>query len=193
MFTITPIASSEGRVPCPIGTCQGLNSPQSPRMVTIINSGMWQITGSDSMLMQLPTPLDCSGQTPRSPPSHAPASIATPSSSVVSVTTRVFGIGLEGTDQTAVAGVRHHRDLANAGVLQHAIDLRPAMSAGPAPPRSVILLLPPSGPISSAIPGLIGANNRSPPRLEEFECRHGLYREIERLEGRDKIRGAVVP
>src|SRR6187551_2335856 len=52
LFTITPIASSEGRVPCPIGICHGLNSPQSPRMVTIINSGMWQITGSDSMLMQ---------------------------------------------------------------------------------------------------------------------------------------------
>src|SRR3954467_8086486 len=60
LLTITPIASSEGRVPCPIGICHGLNSPQSPRMVTIINSGMWQITGSDSMLMQLPTPLDCS-------------------------------------------------------------------------------------------------------------------------------------
>ena len=91
LVTITPMASSEGRVPCPIGICHGLNSPQSPRMVTIINSGMWQITGSDSMLMQLPTPLDCSSRTPRSPPSHAPASIATPSSSVVSVTTRVSG------------------------------------------------------------------------------------------------------
>src|SRR5262249_17829854 len=60
LLTITPMASSEGRVPCPIGICHGLNSPQSPRMVTIINSGMWQMTGSDSMLMQLPTPLDCS-------------------------------------------------------------------------------------------------------------------------------------
>src|SRR5436190_7393345 len=55
------------------------------------------------------------------------------------------------------------------------------MSAGPAPPRSVILLLPPSGSISSAIPGLIGADNRSRRLVEEFECGHGFYRKIERL------------
>jgi hypothetical protein len=35
------------------------------------------------MLMQLPTPLDCISKTPRCPPAQAPASSATPSSSVV--------------------------------------------------------------------------------------------------------------
>lgn len=38
------------------------------------------------MLMQLPTPLDCMSNTPRSPPSQAPASSATPSSSLDSGT-----------------------------------------------------------------------------------------------------------
>jgi hypothetical protein len=31
---------------------------------------------------------------------------------------------------------------------------------------------------------VIGANHRSSPRLEEFECGHGFYRKIERLEYR---------
>src|SRR5688572_30875790 len=37
--TATPIVSSTRAVAWPIGTCQGLNSPVSPRMVTIISSG----------------------------------------------------------------------------------------------------------------------------------------------------------
>jgi len=45
----------------------------------------------------------------------------------------------------------------------------------------VILLLPPSGSISSAIPSLVGADNRSRRLVEEFECGHGFYRKIERL------------
>ena len=43
------------------------------------------------MLMQLPTPLDCISSTPRWPPAQAPASSATPSSSVVSGTARIEG------------------------------------------------------------------------------------------------------
>ena len=39
------------------------------------------------MLMQLPTPELCIRRTPLSPPSHAPESMAMPSSSVVRVTT----------------------------------------------------------------------------------------------------------
>ncbi len=39
--------------------------------------------------MQLPTPLDCISSTPRWPPAQAPASSATPSSSVVSTTPRI--------------------------------------------------------------------------------------------------------
>jgi hypothetical protein len=35
------------------------------------------------MLMQLPTPLDCINSTPFAPPIHEPASMATPSSSLV--------------------------------------------------------------------------------------------------------------
>jgi hypothetical protein len=46
---------------------------------------------SDSMLTQLPTPLDCISSAERSPPSQAPAASATPSSSVVSTTSRICG------------------------------------------------------------------------------------------------------
>ena len=58
-------------------------------MVTIIGSGVRCATTTDSMLMQLPTPLLCISSTPFCPPSQAPKSWATPSSSVVSVTTRI--------------------------------------------------------------------------------------------------------
>ena len=75
----------------PIGTCHGLNSAHSPRIVTSMTSGKRQVFVSDSMLMQLPTPLDCISSAPRWPPSQAPASSATPSSSVVSGTARISG------------------------------------------------------------------------------------------------------
>ncbi len=52
-------------------------------MVTSVRNGKRKIWVSDSMLMQLPTPLDCINSTPRWPPAQAPASSATPSSSVV--------------------------------------------------------------------------------------------------------------
>jgi hypothetical protein len=58
-------------------------------MVISISSGKRQAWVSESMLTQLPTPLLCIRRTPRSPPSHAPASSATPSSSVVSGTLRM--------------------------------------------------------------------------------------------------------
>src|SRR5215472_3673649 len=41
---------------------------------------------SDSMLTQFPVPLLCISRTPRAPPRSAPASSATPSSSLVSAT-----------------------------------------------------------------------------------------------------------
>ena len=52
-----------------------------------LGSTCWDLAAaSDSMLMQLPTPLDCIKSTARWPPSQAPAASATPSSSVVSTT-----------------------------------------------------------------------------------------------------------
>ena len=53
------MAFKAGSVACPIGTCQGLNSAHSPRMVTSISKGKREMVASESMLMQLPTPLDC--------------------------------------------------------------------------------------------------------------------------------------
>jgi hypothetical protein len=44
------------------------------------------------------------------------------------------------------------------------------------------LLLPPSGSVSSAIPDLSCRQNRSRREFKEFECGHGFYRKIERLE-----------
>ena len=63
--TCTPAAASTVGVAVPIGTCHGLNSPHSPRIVTSVRNGMRQFTGSDSMLMQLPTPEDCISSTAR--------------------------------------------------------------------------------------------------------------------------------
>ena len=60
-------------------------------MVMSISSGNRQVRASDSMLMQLPSPLDCISSAARSPPSQAPAASATPSSSVVSTTSRISG------------------------------------------------------------------------------------------------------
>ncbi len=74
-----------------MGTCQGLNSPHCPRMVISMSSGKRQARVSENMLTQLPTPLLCIRSTPRWPPSQAPASSATPSSSVVSGTLRMAG------------------------------------------------------------------------------------------------------
>jgi hypothetical protein len=73
----------------PIGTCHGLNSSHSPRMVMKVTIGRRQLRISDSMLTQLPTPLDCISSAARWPPSQAPAASATPSSSVVSDTSRM--------------------------------------------------------------------------------------------------------
>src|SRR5262249_2557438 len=53
----TPMASSTGTVACPIGNCHGLPSPKSPRMLTSVRNGNRPPLMSESMLMQLPTPL----------------------------------------------------------------------------------------------------------------------------------------
>jgi hypothetical protein len=87
----TPMRSSIACIAFPNGIIQGLNSFHSPRIVTIMSSGKRQVRFMASMLKQLPTPLDCRSSTPRSPPSHAPASRAMPSSSVVRVTIRHVG------------------------------------------------------------------------------------------------------
>src|SRR5438132_6405290 len=89
--TVTPMISSACAVALPIGICHGLNSAHSPRMVTSARCGKRQLASSDSMLMQLPTPLDCISSTARSPPSQAPAESATPSPSVVSTVALIAG------------------------------------------------------------------------------------------------------
>src|SRR4051794_18662613 len=90
-ITWTPAIRSASGVAVPIGTCQGLNSPHSPRIVTRVRNGKRPRRISDSMLTQLPTPLDCIRSTLRSPPSQAPAQSATPSSSVISTTGLIAG------------------------------------------------------------------------------------------------------
>jgi hypothetical protein len=85
------INSSASSVIEPIGTCHGLNSPNSPRMVTSTKQGKPQFFSSENMLMQLPTPLDCINSVARWPPSAAPATRPTPSSSVVSTTSVISG------------------------------------------------------------------------------------------------------
>ena len=70
----------------PIGFCQGFNSPISPRIVIKVRKGIRHSWIMENILMQLPMPLLCISTTLRIPPSHAPAAMATPSSSVVSTT-----------------------------------------------------------------------------------------------------------
>src|SRR5215475_6772367 len=86
----TPTASSAGLTACPMGTCQGLNSPHCPRIVTSIRQGARNAAGSPSALMQLPTPEDCMATMARLPASQQPVAIAMPSSSVDSVTRRML-------------------------------------------------------------------------------------------------------
>ena len=76
------MASNSFPVACPIGTCQGLPSPNSPRMPTTVRKGKRQFFNSEKALMQLPTPLLCISSAARSPPSQAPAAMPMPSSSV---------------------------------------------------------------------------------------------------------------
>jgi hypothetical protein len=77
-----------------MGFCQGLNSAYSPRMVTRVKNGNLQLSSSENMFTQLPTPLLCISSTARSPPSQAPLTTPTPSSSVVSTTSRISGSAL---------------------------------------------------------------------------------------------------
>src|ERR1700730_18158276 len=63
--TKTSHSSRAAWVRDPIGTCHGLNSAHSPRIVTSIVSGKRQVFVIDSILMQLPTPLDCINRAPR--------------------------------------------------------------------------------------------------------------------------------
>ncbi len=87
----TPMASSTLWLAWPMANCHGLPSPKSPRMLTSVRNGKRPPLISDSMLMQLPTPLDCISSTARAPPRSAPAISATPSSSVVRAMERTSG------------------------------------------------------------------------------------------------------
>jgi hypothetical protein len=98
----------------PIGTCQGLNSSNSPRLVTSTTQGKPQLPSSENILMQLPTPLDCISKAARWPPSEAPATRPTPSSSVVRTNVGDARIVAAQRDQTAMAGVGYMTHLANA-------------------------------------------------------------------------------
>ena len=87
----SPHSRSTSGVIWPIGSCQGLASPNWPRMVTITRPATPQLRHNDSMFTQLPTPLDCMSTALRPPPSQAPAARATPSSSVLSGTSVIAG------------------------------------------------------------------------------------------------------
>src|SRR6185503_11150465 len=80
--TVMPMSSSAPWVARPIGPCQGLKSAYSPRIVTKVKKGKLALDNSENMLTQLPTPLLCISSTARWPPSHAPLTTPTPSSSV---------------------------------------------------------------------------------------------------------------
>jgi len=70
------------------------------------------------MFTQLPTPLDCISSTPRWPPAQAPASSATPSSSVVSAIPRIEA-PQHALDQLRMPGIRHVWHLSDIEALQN--------------------------------------------------------------------------
>ena len=86
---------------------------------------------SVSMLTQLPTPLDCISSAARSPPSQAPAASATPSSSVVSTTSRIAARAAQ-LDQPRMTGIRYISHLA------HPPRFSPAKIVGPVLGRVVM-------------------------------------------------------
>ena len=67
---------------------------------------MRQFTGSDSMLMQLPTPEDCISSTARCPPSQAPAAKRDAFLLGGQHDGAHVGVGVRRFDQVRVAGVR---------------------------------------------------------------------------------------
>src|SRR5690242_11439076 len=69
-----------------MGTCQGLNSPHWPRIVTSNRQGARKAAGKPSALMQLPTPEDCMATMARAPASQQPVAMPMPSCSLESVT-----------------------------------------------------------------------------------------------------------
>ena len=111
----------------PIGTCHGLNSPNSPRMVTRVRQGKPQFFNSENMLMQLPTPLLCISSAARWPPSVAPAASA--DALLLGGQHDVMDVGVVDAqlDQPAMAGIGHVADLADADAAELRIDrVRPA-------------------------------------------------------------------
>jgi hypothetical protein len=85
---------------------------------------------SDSILTQLPVPLLCISSTPRAPPRSAPASIATPSSSLVSATEWTLRIGERSVDQNPMAGIGNIGELSDIVAVQQIVEI----------------VLPPAGP-----------------------------------------------
>ena len=107
-----------------IGTCQGLNSAHSPRIVTSIRSGNRPITGSDSILMQLPTPLDCIRRTLRCPPSQAPTADRDPLLLGREHVRDNLRIGRKQLDQRAMPSIGYVGHLMHIRGFQNAINIR---------------------------------------------------------------------
>ena len=113
-----------------IGTCHGLNSPHSPRIVTSATKGVRHCATSENMLTQLPTPLDCISITPRWPPSHA--SQHGDAFPVLSAQWRIEGSAWI-ADQLRVAAVRHIGDLPHIVTLQRVENLHRPVGQGALP------------------------------------------------------------
>src|SRR5256885_12630271 len=119
---MTPIACNTGSTAWPIGYCHGFPSPKSPRMLTRLRNGKCPPLIRDSMLMQLPVPLDCIKRTPRAPPRSAPAKRHTLFLCGQRDRLRA-GIGERAVDQDAVAGIRHIGELRDVVAAQQVVEL----------------------------------------------------------------------
>ena len=112
-----------------------------------------------SVLMQLPTPLDCISSAARSPPSAGAEHERRPSASEVSTTSRDLLVGLAEIDQPRMAGVRHVADLPDARGASTPHGCGPA--SRPAS-RMDVLLNVPLEPSLPSTPLVTAASSRRP-------------------------------
>src|SRR5215469_7338456 len=103
-----------------MGNCQGFPSPKSPRMLTSVRNGKRAPLISESMLMQLPTPLDCISSTARA--AQIGAGDQRHALLLGGQRDRMnVGIGERAVDQDRMPGIRHIGDLRDAVLAQQVV------------------------------------------------------------------------
>jgi hypothetical protein len=118
---MTLIARNIGSTAWPIGNCQGLPSPKSPRMLTSARNGKWPLLIKDSIFLQFPVPLDCISKTPRAPPEIGPGEQRDALLSRQCHRMNLW-VGQRAVDQRLMAGIRNIGELGDIVPAQQRIE-----------------------------------------------------------------------